>query len=69
MTNDFYAGILAGISLVIAGFILFQLGLNFGLRAAINLLEEYPAARNSLLKTKRSASVLPYVIKNGSSND
>lgn len=69
MSHDFFSGTLTGAIVVLLFFTLFQLGLNFGMRAAINLLEEYPAARNSLLKVRKSASVLPYVIKNGSVDD
>lgn len=63
MTNDFIAGILAGITVPIIGLIIFQIGLNIGVRNVLDLLNhEYPAAYKSVNKNKKSLNFLPYVI-------
>lgn len=65
MTNDFIAGILAGVFIPISGLIIFQIGLNIGVRNVLNLVEhEYPAAYKFIYKNKSAARIIPYVIAN-----
>jgi hypothetical protein len=65
--NNVYGAFIAGVGFTLALVALFQIGLNVGIKTAIDMLEEYPAARNFLRKNKKIANVLPYVI--GGSND
>lgn len=63
MTNDMFSGIIFGIGIAIALVGLFQIGVNIGLKTAINMLDgNYPAAMTYLTKHKQSGKVLPYII-------
>lgn len=41
---------------------IFQIGLNYGIKASIDMIGEYPAARNYLLKHKKVAKLYPYIM-------
>jgi hypothetical protein len=65
MTNDFIAGMLAGVAIPITGLIIFQIGLNIGVRNVLNLIQgEYPAAYRFLDRNKKAANVIPYIVAN-----
>lgn len=65
MTNDFMAGMLAGITIPISALIVFQIGLNMGVRNVLNLIEhEYPAAYKFINKNKSATKIVPYLIAN-----
>lgn len=61
MTNDFYAGFVAGSSLIIICFAIFQVGVNRGVQIAIRIIDEYPAAKNVLIHNQKQARILSLI--------
>lgn len=61
MTNDFFAGFLSGSTFILVCLAIFQLGVNKGVQISIRVIDDYPAARNVLIKTKKTASTLTFI--------
>lgn len=64
INSNLYIGwFLGGIGFSITCFVIFQIGLNLGIKIVSQLIEhEYPAAFKFLEKNKNVARIYPYVI-------
>lgn len=61
MTQDFYAGFISGFTFLAVVIAMFQIGINKGVEISIRMIDEYPAARNVLVKNKTQAGKLAWI--------